>query len=162
MQIAIVSDSHGSLDRLDELFRNLEKKGINNIIHAGDFACEGVLEILEKYPELNISIASGNCDVNAELLEKINQLPNCEVKSIILIKIENILIAASHIEGIAENVLQDKNIQVFCHGHTHRVKIEHRNNALILNPGALTEDGKYFLLSLPELKIEQKRFDEKI
>ena len=162
MQIALVADSHGSLDRLRKVCENLNNAGITHLIHAGDGVNYGIEEIFAQFPAIQIHYALGNCDVNRELIEEMKKLPNCKIDSVLSLEIEGIKIGISHIEGIAEGFLQNENIQIFCHGHTHRAKQEIRENKLILNPGALTEDGFYFLLNLKSLEIQRKRFDEKI
>lgn len=162
MKIAILSDSHGSLDRLNKVLENLQKAGITNLIHAGDGINYGIEEIFAKYPEIRIFYALGNCDVNRELIDEITKLPNCKIENVISTEIERIKLGVSHVEGIAQGTLKDEDIKVFCHGHTHRAKVEERVGTLILNPGALVEDGKYFLLNLETLDVEQKRFDEEL
>lgn len=162
MKIAIVSDSHGSLDRLSEVLENLNNAGIKHLIHAGDGINYGIEEIFQKYPKIQIYYSQGNCDVNQELLEEINKLNNCEIKDVIFTEIEDVKIGVSHVEGIAESLLKNETVRIFCHGHTHRAKVEERDQKMILNPGALMEDGKYFLLNLETFDIEQKRFNEEI
>ncbi len=159
-RLAIVADSHGAIDRLDQMLARLKKSGIKYCLHVGDFAVYGVAEVMKKYPEIKIWIAQGNADVNEEILNEVRTLPNVEMKEIIKFELAGIKIAASHIEGIAEGALRNEKIDIFCHGHTHRSKTEKRDKKIILNPGALVEDGKYFLLSLPDGNLEIKRFDE--
>lgn len=162
MQIAIVADSHGSLDRLEEVLKNLQKAKIKYLIHAGDGINYGIEDIFIRYPEIHIFYALGNCDVNSELITELKKIPHVKIESILELVIEQIKIGVSHIQGIAEANLKAKKIDVFIHGHTHRAKIDKQKDRLILNPGALSEDGKYYVLSLPELKIEIKRFDENL
>ncbi len=161
MQIAIISDSHGSLDRLTQVFDNLQNAGIKHVIHAGDGINYGIEDIFKEHPEIQVYYALGNCDVNRELIDKMTKLSNLMIDNVVLAEINGVKIGASHVEGIAENVLKNENVQVFCHGHTHRPKVSEKNHKLVLNPGALMEDGKYFLLNLETLDVEQKRFDEK-
>ncbi len=155
MKLAIVSDSHGAIDRLDTLLANLKKAGVKHLLHGGDFAVYGVTEIFAKYPEIKIWIAQGNADVNEEILDAVRALPNVEMKEVVQFELEGIKIAASHIEGVAEGALRDQKVDIFIHGHTHRAKAEKRDEKTILNPGALVEDGKYFLCSLPNLELVQ-------
>lgn len=156
MQIAILSDSHGSLDRLEEVLKSLQQVKIKYLIHAGDGLSYGIEEIFAQYPDIQIYYSLGNCDVNSELLAKLQKLKNVTINNVLDFEIENITFSVSHIEGIAESMLKNKKIDVFVHGHTHRAKVDRQESRLILNPGALCEDGKYFLLSLPDLKIEIK------
>lgn len=160
MKIAIVSDSHGSLDRLDQLLTNIQQAGIKYLLHAGDGINYGIEELFAKYPEIKIYYSLGNCDVNLELIEEIEKLPNCEIQDVVACEIEGVTFGLSHVEGIAENFLKEQNIQVFIHGHTHRAKKEERDGKLILNPGALMEDGGYMVIDLKKMKVERKIFTE--
>ena len=161
-KIAIVSDSHGRIDRLETLLSNLQKSGIKTVIHAGDFLVEGVIEILKKFSTLQIHIARGNCDVNEVSWEEVVNLPHVKAQEVLKIQIEDTLIAVSHIQGWAQNAYQTKDIDIFIHGHTHRRKIETKSHPIILNPGALTDDGAYLILSLPDKKVEVKWFSDMV
>lgn len=160
MQLALLADSHGSLDRLDQALSNIENADIKHVIHAGDGLVYGLEAILAKYPKLNIYYALGNCDVNPELIAMLEKMSHVTIREVIRLELEDFKIGVSHIEGIAQNQLRDQKIDIFCHGHTHRPKAEKREGKIILNPGALTEDGNYFVLTLPELQLEVRRFDE--
>ena len=127
MKVAIVSDSHGAVDRLEVLFQKLQAGGITHVIHAGDFAVYPVVDIFKKFPDLKVYVSRGNCDVNDELVTEIDALPNVKVAEVVTVEWEGIKIAASHYEGIAQNVLQERKVDVFCHGHTHRAKVEERD-----------------------------------
>lgn len=154
MQITIISDSHGSVDRLEQVLSYLKKVKIKHLIHAGDGIVYGIEKIFAKYPEINIYYALGNCDVNPEIISELEHMSHVTIQEVIQIELENIKIGISHIEGIAQNKLKNEKIDIYCHGHTHCQKAENRDGKVILNPGALTEDGKYFLLSLPEMMLE--------
>jgi len=157
MKLAIVSDSHGSLDRLESVMSVLDEEDISHLLHLGDFLNYGVEEIFQNYPDISVSIARGNCDVNEELSEKINALENVSMKDVLDLELEGIRLAASHIEGVAQSEIKEKDrVDIFCHGHTHRKKIEKTNKNLRLNPGALCEDGVYFVLELPSMEIEER------
>ena len=162
MYIAIVSDTHGSIDRLDQILKNLKEAGIKHLIHAGDGIVYGIEEVFAKYPEIHIYYSLGNCDVNEEIIEKLENMPHVQIRDVIKLKLEKLTIGVSHIEGMAQNKLKGQNIDIFCHGHTHRPKAEKRDGKVILNPGALCEDGNYFLLNLPELKLEVRNFNDKL
>ncbi|NJP04007.1 metallophosphoesterase family protein [Candidatus Gracilibacteria bacterium] len=49
MKWGIVSDSHGAVDRLAIVFDTLQKKGIDHVIHAGDFLNEGAIEVFRLF-----------------------------------------------------------------------------------------------------------------
>ena len=159
MKLAIVADSHGRFDRLGRLLARLEEEGVSHLIHAGDGAVYELVDVFSKYPNIKIYFALGNCDVNPEVIEKLDELANVEIQEVVQVNFDDIKIGVSHIEGVAEEQLRNEKIRIFCHGHTHRRKTEERDGKIILNPGALTEDGSYFVLELPTMKLEQRRID---
>jgi putative phosphoesterase len=150
MKVAIISDSHGSIDRLEKVFQNLSKAGIENILHAGDFLVEGVDQIFAGFPDLKFFIAIGNNDVNTENLEKVAKLRNVELAEVVTVSLNNKKISISHYDGIAESKSREKKeqIDIFIHGHTHRPQILKKGDSIMINPGALCEDGKYIVLDL--------------
>jgi len=159
MLIALVSDSHGALTRLETLLTTLQDNGVPYLIHAGDFAVYGIVEVLKKFPEINILLALGNCDVNEEILTALKQLPNVQLKEVHKHKIDEIKIAVAHFEKNARTI---KNADIFIFGHTHIPKIVRQNTKLFLNPGSLQDDGGYFLLDTKTKQITRKLFTEKL
>jgi len=155
MKIAVTSDSHGSKDRLEKLLTELDREGIHYLIHAGDFAVYGVEEVLAKHPQIETYIALGNADVNTEVLDQVSSLSHCHLDIVVSLTLQGVTIAASHIEGVAENELKDK-AHIFIHGHTHRPTERIEKNKIILNPGSLMEHPSYIVLTLPDMKLESR------
>lgn len=158
MKLAIIADSHGALDRLEKVFQRLSQKKITKVLHLGDFLVEGVCEVFERYPDIFFWIARGNADVNEDLAQKIQDLSHVLMQEVIEINLEGVRIVSSHIPGVAEKKERPKEGDLFCHGHTHRPQIQKKDGVIFLNPGALCEEGKYFLLELPSLKLERVSF----
>ena len=162
MKIAIMSDSHGSLDRLEQSFANIKKAGIKSVLHAGDFLEEGVVEIFAEFPELQFFIAIGNNDINEERLGNLKKLPNVKIDETVFCKFGKHKIAISHYDGIAESKSREisQKVDIFIHGHTHRPAVVRREKSIMLNPGALCEDGRYVVLNLETMKGIQRFFNE--
>lgn len=158
MNIAILSDSHGGLDRLDAALSNLVAGGVRYVLHAGDFAVYDIQELLAKYPQVHFFIARGNCDINEEVLGKVARLDNVELTEIIETEIDGVQFAIAH----RKEDLTEKTAHVYISGHTHIPKITKRGSQLWLNPGSLFEDNRYFLLDTNTLGVRQKLFNEKI
>ena len=177
MKIAIISDSHGAIDRLEQVFSNCQQAGIKHILHAGDFLVDGVVEIFAGFPKLNFFIAIGNNDVNQELLAELKKLDNIQLAEVVFAKFGKYQIAISHYDGIAEKYFTQKdltptlsskerelkeNIDIFIHGHTHRPTVVRRGKSTMLNPGALCEDGHYVVLDLETMKGQRMFFSREI
>lgn len=160
MKIAIVSDSHASLDRLEQFLCAIEKGGIRDVIHCGDCFMDGLPDLLKQYKNIQIDISRGNWDQDEAINNELNQLPNVTCKEIIQKKIQGITVCVSHIPGIAEKKLKNEFIDIFLHGHTHRIEIKKKKGIFFLNPGALTEDGFYFILEFPSLLLQKRHYTD--
>jgi hypothetical protein len=158
MKLAIISDSHGALDRLGEVLANVESAGIREIVHAGDFALGEIFELLRKFPDLNFRIARGNCDVDEEKIAEISNLPNVALAKILEFVLGGRRIAVAHrVED-----LRNSDAQILISGHTHIPSAKMVGEKLFLNPGSLMDDGGFFILDLENLEVERKLFTEKI
>jgi len=168
-KVAIISDSHGALDRFGEALQNLSEGGVQQVIHAGDFLADGVEELLGKFPNLEFQIARGNCDVNEELIANIRQLPNIELEDILEFELSGKKFAAAHrvedlreIQDMSSEASAKGDAEIYISGHTHIPQVKNVDGKLFLNPGSLMDDGGYFLLDLESLEVERKLFSEKI
>lgn len=159
MKIAIIADSHGSLDRLEAALENLRKGGVVEIIHAGDFALGEIAKLLAKFPNLNFRIAIGNCDVDEETLAEVEKLPNVELAKILEFAIEGRTFAVAH---RSEDLRVIEDAEILISGHTHIPRVEKIHDKLLVNPGSLMDGGKYILLDPKKLTIEGKLFNEKL
>jgi len=158
MKIAIISDSHGALDRLGEVLTNLQSGGIAEIVHAGDFALGKIVELLRKFPELNFRIARGNCDVDEEKIAEIGKLSHVELSEILEFELSGRKFSIAHrVED-----LRNSDAEILISGHTHIPSARKNGGKLFLNPGSLQDDGGFFILNLDNLAIKRKLFSEKI
>ena len=159
MKIAILSDSHGRIDKLKKLFYFCKNEKIQKIIHAGDFLVDGAAEIFAEFLDQNFFVARGNCDVDAENWRKIENQKNISASEILHFSIQKINFAASHIRGFAQNFCREKKIatDVFVHGHTHRAEFLPEKNFFILNPGSLADDGSFLIFDTEKFS-QQKIF----
>lgn len=134
MNIAIISDTHlkknsGQLDHLITEFR-----GVDLVIHAGDYGGTWVLEYLQSH--FNFIGVWGNIDddtIKALLQEKLilqagpYQVGICHGHGTTKTTIER---AYTHFES---NL-----VDVIIFGHSHQPMITTKNKVLMLNPGSLT------------------------
>ena len=140
MKILVVSDSHGdyeSLDRLSKMYPNIDL-----FIHAGD----------SEQDEFSIKpfiSVRGNCDHYYDFQNYL----------LIPSPIGNIYV--QHYPHIAKSVINEHNVKVVIHGHTHTRRHEWINGILYLNPGAISfardkYDGSYVILTIENNNIEVK------
>ena len=143
--IALVTDSHGAVDRLEKVLETCDKNGWP-MAHAGDGIVDGLPELFKKFPNVQIYFARGNADMDDKQVAEVAALPNVTLEEVVSFKYEGQTFGISHFEGEAEKILSNKKIDVWLHGHTHKAKAERKvDGSVIINPGALYEDGKYIV-----------------
>ena len=157
-KVAIISDSHGGLDRLHSALENIQSAGIQTVLHAGDCVAGNFAELLGSFPDLNFFIARGNCDIDEAELAKIRELPNVEMRDLIETKFTDKKIAIAH--KIEE--LNGVEADIYISGHTHIPRIQKVDNQLWINPGSLFDSHRYLILDIDTLELEGKLFNEKI
>ncbi len=153
MKVAIISDSHGRIDRLKEVLSLCEKKNITNLIHAGDFAVDGVLAILESFPHLKIKIARGNSDVDDQIVNAVQKLKNVKIDDVLNFSIDGIRFQMTH-KPEDLNIYENPKVDIFIHGHTHKPRFERHESQIVINPGALIEDPKFLIFDTETKKFE--------
>ncbi len=154
MQVAIISDSHYSVDKVKKLLTHLQSIGIHHLIHAGDFMGKGIEEVLAEFPDITMKIARGNCDYS--VMDALAKQNHVEVGDILRFQWEETEFVVSHIPGTAINALRQKSADVVIHGHTHQPRIERHDSALILNPGSLMDGDGFMILELPSLEVDRR------
>ncbi len=156
--IAILSDSHGGLDRFRLALENLRAAKIQTVLHAGDFVAGDIVELLKNFPEINFWITLGNCDIDEKSISEIQKLPNIKLAEKIEVTLGGRKFAMAHrIED-----LRKSDAEVLVSGHTHIARIQKLNNQLRINPGSLFESGMYLILDSEKLTLTGKTFSEKI
>jgi len=140
MKILVVSDSHSdynSLDRLYNMYPNIDL-----YLHAGD----------SEQDEFSIKpfiSVRGNCDHYYDF-QNYFVIPS---------PIGNIYV--QHYPQISKSVINEHNVKVVIHGHTHTRRNEWINGILYINPGAISfardkYDGSYAILTIENNDIEVK------
>ena len=121
MRIAVLSDTHGRLDR--QIFNIVEESDL--ILHAGDLDNLETLQLLGKAG--NVVAVCGNMDFGVWS----QSLPREEY-----VEAGDILIYMLHdMNGINLDP-ESADIQIVVSGHTHRPSAVHKKGVLYLNPGS--------------------------
>ncbi len=136
MLIGVVSDTHNNIRNIEKIVSLFNEKEISLVVHTGDIASA---KSLEKFSCLNGKLIGvfGNNDRNETGFEEVSkkysfdfgQPPRC-------IKVLDKNIAIFHEpEKIEDYLVENSNIDIILHGHTHRYRNELYNEKLIFNPG---------------------------
>ena len=146
MKIAITSDTHYSVDRFISFLNQIRKQQIKTVIHAGDYDGFGIEHTIVDYIEIKFYIALGNCDHDYQKNSYLKSQPHVLIGDVLYFDVAGFQVALSHIPGVAESQLQGEPVDVWIHGHTHRLKNKLQNGVLQLNPGSLMDESGYLIL----------------
>jgi putative phosphoesterase len=139
MKIGVISDTHGSLR--PAAIRVL--KGCSQIIHAGDLGDPKILIELKKIAP--VSVVRGNIDQGVWA----QSLPETEIVSI-----GNLQIYVLHNLDSLDLDPVKSGFQIVISGHTHKPKLEEKNNVRYLNPGSAGPRRFNLPITLAILDIE--------
>ena len=140
MKILLVSDSHGDYQALDQLAAKYPNMDL--YLHAGD----------SEQDEFSIKpfiSARGNCDHYYDF-------PNY---LIIPSPFGNIYV--QHTPYVSKSVINEHNVKIVIHGHTHVRRNETKNGILFINPGAISYardkfNGSYAIIEIDSKNVEVK------
>ena len=134
--IGLLSDSHGESERTRGEIRLLREMKCDSILHMGDVETHAVLNELAG---ANVHMVFGNCDYVSNL-ESYAQTLGIDVQHPAgTITSDGIRIGFLHGDDVSafHRFLEDENIDVIVHGHTHEKRDEIVENTRCINPGAL-------------------------
>lgn len=141
MEIVVVSDTHGDLEKIYQVID--ANPNAELYLHAGD-SCV-IPQILPLFRAVK-----GNCDIGYDYPEELT----------IKTSYGDIFITHGHkYFNISPYLVKSKDVKLFIFGHTHKKCLEQIDNTYILNPGSLTrprddDKGSYAVIELDENKCE--------
>lgn len=145
MKIAVVSDTHGNIEKTLDAIRTIEN--LELIIHLGDHVLDA--REIEKQIAIDTIYVKGNCDLEKEVYEE----------KILDLLGKKILITHGHnydVKRGLNNIFyrgKELNVDVILFGHSHISLIMESENILMLNPGSpdTPRNGKYGSIGLLEI-----------
>lgn len=149
MRILVISDTHGSTIRAEEVYKKLNSTGkIDYIIHCGDYIDDGI-KLRDKLG-VKALLTKGNCD---------NSFSEDEF-AILETEAGNILAVHGHMQRVSYSLEYlyelaiDNNCVCAVFGHTHRGIFTNVNGIYMMNPGSLTRPRDASLGSFGILEID--------
>lgn len=145
MKILVISDTHGKIDKVFDIWGKL--KDIDLIIHCGDGWEDG--KFLEKYLSTAVVGVSGNCD-SPHGLDQVIETPYGKI-----------LITHGHKYGVSYDLVklsyraEELGCFACCYGHTHMPIFTEDMGITFINPGSLSQprdgtNGSYVILTITE------------
>ena len=135
--IGVISDTHDNIFAIDRAIELFNSRGVQLIIHAGDWIAPFSLMRFSKAKARTIGIF-GNIDGERELLIRKGKEVNVEViGDLAEIEVDGIKIAVIHgkDERLVAALSKSGQYQVIFRGHTHMSEVKKINSTLIINPG---------------------------
>lgn len=136
MKLLVMSDSHGNVANM---LQAVERETPDGILHLGD--CWRDAERLhDRLPEMTMYHVPGNCDFRSTE----------EPEQLLILRGKRILICHGHTYGVKQSLLpaglaaEEKNLDAFLFGHTHRALCDYRGKTLFLNPGSIGESRAFY------------------
>jgi len=156
MKIAVISDSHDNIWKLEEAIPILVQT--DAVIHCGDIIAPFMVKRLaEGLGEIPVHIVWGNNDGDKRLLSKV-----AEQAGIISLhgdfaqfELGGKHIAINHYPEISRAIAMSGNYDLVCFGHDHSAHEERIGNTLLLNPGELMGMNGRSTLAIYKTKNQQ-------
>lgn len=160
MIIGVVSDTHNNYKNINKIVSIFNNLSVEMVVHTGDITN---IRALDHFKHLNCRLVGvfGNNDRFEKGLEETALQNNFDFKQPpSLISRNNRNIAIFHEpDSIDEFLVDNKDVDIVLHGHTHRYRKEILNQTLVFNPGesAGMVEGKNSigLVDLKNLNIER-------
>ena len=138
MKIAVLSDTHDNIWRLEEAMPYL--RAADAVLHCGDLCSPFVIHQLgEGVGDTPVHIVWGNNDGDTFLLLKVAQAFNHVALYGPFAKLElgGLRIGLNHYPDIARGLALSREFDLVCYGHDHIAHEEIVGDCLLLNPGEL-------------------------
>ncbi len=139
MQIAVLSDTHDNIWKLDQALPYL--KTADFIIHCGDLCSPFMIVRLGRGVESKpVHVVFGNNDGDPRLLTlKAQETGNVFLHGqFVSLEVDELRIAVNHYPEIARPLAASHQYDLVCYGHDHLAHQEWIGSTLLLNPGELS------------------------
>ena len=161
MKIGLMSDTHGHLDIMRQVAAKMvDKHNVDEIIHLGDDSTD-----VE-----NLSMLSVGLSFVPGIFEERYKDPT--IPNRIIKEFEDVPFLLTHTptrdsHDLEDDIdpteaIEDGDVKVMLHGHSHRYRIDEDKGVIIVNPGHLKpadergEDPTYAILEVTSKKIDVK------
>jgi len=161
MKIAIMSDSHDNIWKLDQALEQIPDADV--LIHCGDLCSPFVIKKLGDWAgERPVYIVWGNNDGDKLMIttnaESYPSLRLCGEYA--RLELDGIQVFATHYPGIAESVADSGDYDLVCYGHDHTRALKEIKGSILLNPGEIMGMNGTSSLAVFDTEKRKARFIE--
>ncbi len=142
MLVGVISDTHDNLERVDRAVRVLNERGVELVIHCGDYVAPFVLKRLGALEAKLVGVFGNNDgdkvlllraarELGFELHGQPHELELAGRRVLVLHGVGDGRMTRAVVRALAERGGYD----VILYGHTHRSEVARVGGALVVNPG---------------------------
>jgi hypothetical protein len=138
VQVAVLSDSHDNVWKLDEALTHL--RSAEAVIHCGDLCSPFMIRRLgEGLPGVPVHIVWGNNEGDTYLISVVaSSYPSIHLHGALAkLELGGVKVAVNHYPELARGLAATQAYGLVCYGHDHTAHSEWVGDCLLLNPGEL-------------------------
>jgi uncharacterized protein len=137
MRIAVISDIHDNVWKLDAALAGLESADL--MICCGDLCSPFIVHQLGRGFTKPIHIVFGNNDGDLyRITANAQRYPHIQLHGEwYRAEIDGRRLAAHHFDNVARPLASSKEFDLICFGHNHVYEITHVGHTMLLNPGSI-------------------------
>ena len=138
-KVAILSDSHDSIQNLETVLQQVRNSGAEVLLHCGDLCAPFMLDRLGKGFAGPIHVIFGNNDGDGRLLHTVAvKYAHVTLHGIYAeLTVANRQIALIHYPEPAQRIAQANQLDLVCYGHNHQKHYEQIGKSYLVNPGEI-------------------------
>lgn len=132
MLVGIISDTHDNMEQIKKAVDLFNEKGVDHVIHAGDFTSPFTFRLLKNL-KAEFTGIYGNNDGDKLLLQKMSA--GRVFRQPHIFELEGKRTVLIHEHHIADALADSGHYDIVIYGHTHKAEIKKKKDTLVINPG---------------------------
>jgi len=156
LKVAVVSDTHDNLPKVEEFIKRVNSQGVELVIHCGDFVSPFTVKLLVSELRCDFIGVFGNNDGETAGLLKVSG--GVIEKPPVAKLIGGSRFAVMHEPLFIESLAKSGDFDYVIYGHTHQVDVRVVNGCQVVNPGELcgylTGRSSFAILELAQSTVE--------
>jgi len=137
--VGLISDTHDRLPLVEEAVRVLNERGVELVLHAGDYIAPFVIPRLAKLEVKMVGVFGNNDGDKALLLKRASETNGkVEIRGLFAEVIaggRRIALLHGHEAELLKSLVACGGYDVVVHGHTHQAAVRREGGTLVVNPG---------------------------